>query len=51
MHLASAMTSSGLNDGDNATTGHGYLDIVDLIIQNCTHAGNILQELYLLPKI
>ena len=51
MHFASAMTSSGLNDGDNATTGHGYLDIVDFIIQNCTHVGNILQEHYLLPKI
>jgi HipA-like N-terminal domain. len=29
IHFASAMTLLGLNDGDNATTGHGYLDIVD----------------------
>lgn len=36
IHFASAMTLLGLEDGDNATTGHGYLDIVDFILQNCT---------------
>ena len=40
------MTLLGLNDGDNATTGHGYLDIVDFIIQNCTGVDRNLQELY-----
>ncbi|MBL3955741.1 HipA domain-containing protein, partial [Bacteroides thetaiotaomicron] len=46
IHFASAMTLLGLNDGDNATTGHGYLDIVDFIIQNCTNVEENLQELY-----
>lgn len=46
IHFASAMTLSGLSDGDNATTGHGYLDIVDFIIQNCTDVEHNLQELY-----
>lgn len=46
IHFASAMTLLGLNDGDNATTGHGYLDIVDFIIQNCTDVEKNLQELY-----
>ncbi|MDL2309805.1 type II toxin-antitoxin system HipA family toxin [Parabacteroides sp. OttesenSCG-928-B22] len=46
IHFASAMTLLGLNDGNNATTGHGYLDIVDFIIQNCTHVENNLQALY-----
>ena len=40
------MTLLGLSDGDNATTGHGYLDIVDFIIQNCTDVERNLQELY-----
>ena len=46
IHFASAMTLLGLSDGDNATTGHGYLDIVDFILQNCTHVEADLQELY-----
>ena len=46
IHFASAMTPLGLSDGDNATTGHGYLDIVDFILQNCTHVEANLQELY-----
>ena len=46
IHFASAMTLLGLNDGDNAITGHGYLDIVDFIIRNCTDVENNLQELY-----
>ena len=40
------MTLLGLNDGDNANTGHGYLDIVDFILQNCTNVEDNLQELY-----
>ena len=46
IHLASAMTLLGLSDGDNATTGHGYLNIVDFILQNCTNVEDNLQELY-----
>ena len=46
IHFASAMTLLGLNDGDNANTGHGYLDIVDFILQNCTNVVDNLQELY-----
>lgn len=46
IHFASAMTLLGLSDGDNATSGHGYLDIVDFIIQNCTDVEKNLQELY-----
>ena len=46
IHFASAMTLLGLSDGDNATTGHGYLDIVDFIIQNCADVECNLQELY-----
>lgn len=46
IHFASAMTLLGLNDGDNATTGYGYLDIVDFIIQNCTNVEGNLQKLY-----
>lgn len=46
IHFASAMTLLGLSDGDNATTGHGYLDIVDFIIQNATDVERNLQELY-----
>ena len=40
------MTLLGLSDGDNATTRHGYLDIVDFIIQSCTDVERNLQELY-----
>lgn len=46
IHFASAMTLLGLSDGDNASTGHGYLDIVDFILQNCTRVEENLQELY-----
>lgn len=46
IHFASAMSLLGLSDGDNATSGHGYLDIVDFIIQSCTDVDRNLQELY-----
>jgi serine/threonine-protein kinase HipA len=46
IHFASAMTLLGLADGDNSGTGHGYLDIVDFIIQHCTNVEANLQELY-----
>lgn len=45
-HFTSAMTLLGLNNGDNATIGHGYLDIVDFIIQNCTNVEENLCEFY-----
>ena len=34
IHFASAMTLCGLQDGADATTGNGYLDIVDVIVGN-----------------
>ena len=40
------MTLLGLNDGDNANTSHGYLDMVDFILQNCTNVEDNLKELY-----
>lgn len=46
VHFASAMTLLGLGDGDNATTGHGYPDIVDFIVRNCTDVEANLRELY-----
>lgn len=46
IHFASAMTLLGLSDGTNASTGNGYLDIVDFILQNCTEVTKNLQELY-----
>ncbi|MBE6215092.1 MAG: HipA domain-containing protein, partial [Bacteroidales bacterium] len=46
IHFASAMTLLGLNDGDNATTGHGYIDIVDFIIRGCTDVDVNLRELF-----
>lgn len=46
IHFASAMTMLGLIDGDNASTGKGYLDIVDFIVQNCTDTEKNLKELY-----
>lgn len=46
IHFASAMTLLGLTDGDNANTDHGYLDMVDFILQNCTNVEDNLKELY-----
>lgn len=46
IHFASVMTLLGLEDGDNANTGHGYLDIVDFIIKGCTNAERNLMEIY-----
>lgn len=46
IHFASAMTLLGLNDGDNATTGNGYLDIVDFILSRCTDVDANLHELF-----
>lgn len=46
IHVASALTLLGLSDGDNASTGHGYLDIVDFILHGCTNVEANLRELY-----
>ncbi|MBO7287768.1 MAG: type II toxin-antitoxin system HipA family toxin [Bacteroidales bacterium] len=46
IHFASAMTLLGLNDGDNATTGHGYVDIIDFILSGCTDVDANLRELF-----
>ena len=47
-HFASALTLAGLKDGDNASTGHGYLDIVDIIIGGIgvIETNAMLKELY-----
>lgn len=46
VHFASSMTLLGLHDGDGASTGHGYLDIVDAILENCLDVEQNLEELY-----
>lgn len=46
LHFASALSLLGLTDGDNAANGHGYLDIVDFIIQGCSDVETNLEELY-----
>ena len=46
IHFASALTLLGLTDGDNASTGYGYPDIVDFIIQHGSHVEQNLEELY-----
>ena len=40
------MTLLGLSDGCNASTGNGYLDIVDFILQNCCDVEKNLHQLY-----
>lgn len=46
IHFASAMNMLGLTDGQNASTGNGYLDIVDFIVQSCRDVEQNLQELF-----
>lgn len=46
IHFASVLTLLGLTDGDNASTGYGYPDIVDFIIQNGSNVEQNLEELY-----
>ena len=46
IHFASALTLLGLTDGDNASTGYGYTDIVDFIIQYGSNVKQNLEELY-----
>ena len=48
IHFASAMTLCGLQDGADANTGNGYLDIVDAIIGNTgfVNPQAALEQLY-----
>jgi len=46
IHFASAMSLLGLEDGAGSSTGNGYLDIADFILQGCVDAGQNLRELY-----
>ena len=46
IHFASAMTLLGLQDGDNASSGYGYLDIVDFILRHSGDTEQNLRELY-----
>ncbi len=46
IHFASALTLLGLTDGDNASTGYGYTDIVDFIIQHGSNVEQNLEELF-----
>lgn len=46
IHFASALTMLGLTDGDNASTGYGYTDIADFIIQHGSNVKHDLEELY-----
>lgn len=48
IHYASAMTLAGLQDGADANSGNGYLDIVDVIIGNAgfVNPQAALEQLY-----
>ena len=46
IHFASAMTLLGLQDGENASSGFGYLDIVDFILRHSGDTEQNLRELY-----
>lgn len=46
IHFASAMTMLGLHDGDNASTGYGYPDIVDFIIRYGAESQETVEELF-----
>lgn len=48
IHYASSMTLAGLDDGDNARDGHGYLDIVNTIVgdNGVVNPYSNIRELY-----
>lgn len=46
IHFASALTLLGMTDGNNASTGFGYTDIVDFIVQHGSNVERNLEELY-----
>lgn len=46
IHFASAMSLLGFDDGAGNSTGNGYLDIVDFILQGCVDVKQNIRELY-----
>lgn len=46
IHFASALTLLGLTDGDNASTGYGYPDMVDFILRRGGKVEQDLEEIY-----
>lgn len=46
IHFASAMSLLGLDDGAGNSTGNGYLDIVDFILQGCVDVKQNIRELF-----
>lgn len=46
IHFASALTLLGLTDGDSASTGYGYPDIVDFIVRYGSKVEQNLEELF-----
>lgn len=46
IHFASAMSLLGLDDGAGSSTGNGYLNIVDFMLQGCVDVLQNIRELY-----
>ena len=46
IHFASAMTLTGHKDGDDASTGAGYLDLARVLIDHGAHTAADLRELW-----
>lgn len=46
IHFASSMSLLGLDDGAGSSTGKGYFDIVDFILQGCVDVKQNVRELY-----
>lgn len=46
IHFISSMTALGLKDGDGASNGFGYLDIVSFVKSNCKNVDENLKELF-----
>ncbi len=46
IHFASAMTLLGLDDGDNASSGFGYTDIIDFIVRHGCCVEYNIEELF-----
>jgi serine/threonine-protein kinase HipA len=46
VHFSSAMTLLERRDGDNAASGAGYMEMVNLLIENGADAGRDMEELW-----
>lgn len=46
IHMASSMSLLGFEDGTDGSSGKGYLDIVEFIVNNCADVEENLEELY-----